>query len=330
MKLVWPKPNWRGFIIFVSFILVLSDLCLFLLLETMYHTGRMYHAIWPLMFTAILVFYPLSMYTGRIVKSQPGSSLPAVAARFVFFAPAIVVLVHIVLWEGEAYLSVAQFYWMFAIIISIPMIVMLMVSLYRSHPIVFWMVATLLVGLLLVGLLEIYIAHPAWLLFFLITPLISSLPVLSLVNVPSKRITVILYLLFMCGLVLVYKVPWSPRHSFERALSRISPGRYLNRRYPGMTLVTRRHGPGMSFAEVDKIMQEYWMRIDGNSYPPLVRRSEDTVPDTKQDSVSINARRQVDVSNGFVYYSWAKMRDKDGGVAFRDGHVVRVWMLDTD
>lgn len=324
MKRVWLKPNWRGFTIFVSFILVLSCLCLFLFLETIYHT------IWPLMFIIIMISYPVSMYSGWIVKSQPGSTLPTVAARFVFFAPAFVVLVSIVLWEGVAFLSVAQFYCVFAMVISIPMIVMLMVNLYRSRPTIFWIVAMVLAGVLLVALLEIYVTHPAALLFFVIFPFISSLPVFTLVSVPSKRITVILYLLFMCGLMVVYKVPWSPRHSFERALSRISPGRYLDRRYPGMDLVTRRHGPGMTFADVEKITQEYWMTTGGKSYPPLVRRSEDTMPDAKPGSVTINARREVEVSDGFVYYSWGKMRDEDGGVEFREGHVVRVWMVDVD
>ena len=326
VKMLWLKPNCKGLIIFASIVVILSFLC-FLFGETLNHgAGDRYRYDWGLISLHALIMilcWPISMYSGHIIKSEKAPTLLAVAVRFFVFAPALTGLLFF------AFIPLYLFYIIFAIVISVPMIVLLMVSLWRSHPVLFAAVALILAGLVFAASLQVYVARPLMLIIYLITAFVLSMPVFTLVNAPFKRTALILYVLFLSALLVVYSVPWTPDHRFHRQFARIRPGRYLDRSSPGPIVITRRHGPGMTFAEVEKIMQAYTMTTGGKWYPPLTGLSEDTTSYDKPDRADVSARREVDVIDGFVYYGTHKVGDADGcGMEFRKGHVTRVWHLD--
>lgn len=272
----------------------------------------------------IILCWPISMYSGHIIKSESAPRRLAVGVRFFVFAPALLALVFFAL-----FVPLTLFYLVLAVVISVPMIVLLMVNLRRSHPILFAAVALILVGLVFAASLEIYVARPLMLMIYVISAFVLSMPVFTLVNAPFKRTTLISYVLFLCTLLVVYSVPWTPDHRFDRQLARIRPGRYLDRSDPGPIVLTRRNGPGMTFAEVERIMQAYPMTTGGKWYPPLTGLSEDSTPNDKPYPAAVSARREVEVVDGFVYYGTRKVGDADGcGMEFRKGHVVRIWHLD--
>ena len=67
------------------------------------------------------------------------------------------------------------------------------------------------------------------------------------------------------------------------------------------------------------------MTTGGKWYPPLTNHSEPNKP----HPVTVDARREVEVVDGFVYYGTRKVGDADGcGMEFRKSHVVRIWHLD--
>lgn len=263
------------------------------------------------------------MYSGHIIKSEKASGQLAVAARFFVFAPALTGLVFF------AFIPLYLFYIIFAIVISVPMIVLLMVSLWRSYPKLFVAVALILAGLVFDTSLQIYVARPLMLLIYVIAAFVLSVPVFTLINAPCKRTTLISYVLFLCALLMVYSVPWTSYHRFHRQFARIRPGPYLDRSSPGPIVITRRRGPGMTFADVENIMQAYPMTTGNKWYPPLTGTSEDSTPNDKPDRATVSARREVEVVDGFVYYGTRKVGNADGcGMEFRKGHVVRIWHLD--
>ena len=324
MKLLWLKPNCKGLTIFASLAVILSFLC-FLFGETLNHAaGDRYSYDWGFisLFAVIMILcWPISMYSGHIIKSEKAPRLLAVAVRFFVFAPALFGLVFFAL-----FVPLTLFYLVLVVVISVPMIVLLMVNLWKSHPILFAAVALIIAGLVFAASLQIYVARPLMLMIYVIAAFVLSMPVFTLINAPFKRITLILYLLFLCALIVVYSVPWTPGHRFYRQLARIRPGRYLDPSDPGPIVITRRHGPGMTFAQVEQIMQAYPMTTGGKWYPPLTNHSEPNKP----HPVTVDARREVEVVDGFVYYyGTRKLGDADGcGMEFRKGHVARIWHLD--
>jgi hypothetical protein len=263
------------------------------------------------------------MYSGHIIKSEKAPGLLAAAVRFFVFAPALTGLVFF------AFIPLYLFYIIFAIVISVPMIVLLMVSLWRSHPVLFAAVALILAGLVFAASLQIHVARPLMLIIYVIVALVLSVPVFTLINAPCKRTTLISYVLFLCALLVVYSVPLTRYHRFHRQLARVRPGRYLDPSDPGPIVITKRRGPGMTFADVEKIMQAYPMTTGNKWYPPPTGPSEDSTPNDKQYPAAISARRKLEVVDGFVYYGTRKVGDADGcGMEFRKGHVVRIWHLD--
>ena len=324
--MLWLKPNCKGLIIFASIVVILSFLC-FLFGETLNHgAGDRYRYDWGLILLHALIMilcWPISMYSGHIIKSEKAPGLLAVAARFFVFAPALAGLLFF------AFIPLYLFYIIFAIVISVPMIVLLMVSLWRSHPKLFVAVALVLAGLVFAASLRIYVARPRMLIVYVIVALVLSVPVFTLVNAPVKKTTLILYVLFLCAVLVVYSVPLTRYHRFHRQLARIRPGPYLDRSSPGPIVITKRRGPGMTFAQVEQIMQAYPMTTGNKWYPPLTGPSGDSTPNDKPAREDVSARRELDVIDGCVYYGTRIVGDADGcGMEFRKGHVARIWHLD--
>jgi len=243
--------------------------------------------------------------------------------RLLVFAPALAGLLFF------AFIPLYLFYIIFAIVISVPMIVLLMMSLWRSHPVLFAVVALVLAGLVFAASLRIYVARPLMLIVYVIVALVLSMPVFTLINTPFKRTALILYLLFLSALLVVYSVPWTLYHRLHRQLARIKPGRYLDVSAPGPIVITRRHGPGMTFAQVEQIMKAYPMTTGNKWYPPLTGPSQDSTPSDKPDRTDVSARRELDVVDGCLYYGNRIVGDADGGgMELRKGHVARIWHLD--
>ena len=327
MKLLWLKPNCKGLTIFASLAVILSFLGFLFGRIPPHPAGVGYGYNWGfilLLAVIMILCWPISMYSGHIIKSESAPRRLAVGVRFFVFAPALFALVFFAL-----FVPLTLFYLVLVVVISVPMIALLMVSLWRSHPILFAAVALILAGLVFAASLQIYVARPLMLIIYVIFALVLSMPVFTLVNAPFKRTTLISYVFFLCTLLVVYSVPLTPDHRFYRQLARIRPGRYLYRGDPGPIVITRRHGPGMTFAQVEQIMQRYPMTTGGKWYPPLTGRSEDSTPHDKRYPAAVSARREVEVVDGFVYYGTRKVSDADGcGMEFRKGHVVRIWHLD--
>jgi hypothetical protein len=325
MKLLWLKPNCRGLIIFTSPAVILSFLCLLYgrILIGDAETRHWYNWGFILLFAVIMVLcWPISMYSGRIIKSEKAPALLSIAARFCVFAPALFVLIFF------AFIPFYLFYIIFAVVISVPMIVLLMVSLWRSHSVLFAAFALVLAGLVVTVSLKIYVARPLMLVVYVIAALVPSMPVFALVNAPFKRTSLILYVLFICALLVVYSVPWTPSHHFYRQFERIRLARPLDPNNPGPMVITRRYGPAMTFTEVEKIMQAFPMTTGKKWYPPLTGHFEDSEPNNP-DRATVTERRRLDIGHGFVYYGTRKVGDADGcGMEFRKGHVVRIWHLD--
>ncbi|HUS72011.1 MAG TPA: hypothetical protein VMY06_03020 [Sedimentisphaerales bacterium] len=324
--MLWLKPNCRGLIIFASPAVILSFLCLLYGRILNGDAGAGYGYNWGFisLFAVIMILcWPISMYSGRIIKSEKAPAQLAFAVRFFVFAPALTGLVFF------AFIPLYLFYIIFAIVISVPMIVLLMVSLWRSHPVLFAAVALIIAGLVFAASLQIYVARPLMLIVYVIVALVLSMPVFTLINTPFKRTAMILYMLFLCALLVVYSVPLTRYHRFYRQLARVRPGRYLDPSDPGPIVITKRRGPGMTFAQVEQIMQAYPMTTGKKWYPPLTGPSEDSTPNDKPGREDVSARRELDVVDGCVYYGTRIVGDADGcGMEFRKGHVVRIWHLD--
>lgn len=326
MKMLWLKPNCKGLVIFASPAVILSFLCLLYgrILNGSAGVGYGYNWGFISLFAIMTILcWPISMYSGRIIKSEKAPGLLALAARFFVFAPALAGLLFF------AFIPLYLFYIIFAIVISVPMIVLLMVSLWRSHPKLFVAVALLLAGLVFAASLRIYVARPRMLIVYVIVALVLSVPVFTLINAPFKRTSLILYVLFLCAVLVVYSVPLTRYHRFHRQLARIRPGRYLDPSSPGPIVLTKRRGPGMTFAQVEQIMQAYPMTTGNKWYPPLTGPSQDSTPNDKPGREGVSARRELDVVDGCVYYGTRIVGDADGcGMEFRKGHVARIWHLD--
>ena len=123
---------------------------------------------------------------------------------------------------------------------------------------------------------------------------------------------------------------WTSRHHFLHNLRRIRAGRYLDREEPGMIVLARRHGRGMTFADVEQIMQGYTLMVNGNWYRPLKKLYNPEIP-FKADYVSDpNARKELSIIDGRADYRHSgegHFNADFGWVEFQDGHVMRTRFL---
>jgi hypothetical protein len=223
-----------------------------------------------------------------------------------------------------------EFYVISSVVPGIPLVSLAMLRLRKSQPVLFAVLVIALGGLALIALLEIYVARPLLLMIFACLAVVLSIPVVILVVQKFVKTALIVYLLFLCGFVVFHNVPWSSRHGFLRELGRIKPGRYLDRTEPGIVAIARRHGPGMTFAEVEQLMGGYPVLIGEKWYRPLKEPSNGRVRFAANYEPDINARREVKVMNGRAGYQYsgeARLNGDSGWVDFRDGRVVRVKFL---
>jgi len=178
-----------------------------------------------------------------------------------------------------------------------------------------------------VAFLEIYVARPFIIIFAVLLSIYTFFCISLSVVQRFTRTVLIVYVLFLCGLAVLYSVPWTPRHSFVWDLGRVKPGRYLDRSGPGMIVFARRHGPGMTFAEVERVMQRYRMGFGGKWFWSANDRSRKGTFDSAPCTYTIIERREVKVVDGTVVYGHsedARFNAVRGHVRFRDGRVVSV------
>jgi len=260
---------------------------------------------------------------------KPALTLPdgvpvVFAVTLSLWPPAVVVFAEIVVGvQGVFYLTCS-------VLLSIPLVIPAMVRLRRSHPALFAVIVLALGGLTFVAFVEIYVARPLLLTIYVIFAAILSMPVGILVVQRFVKTGVMLYLLFLCAFAVLHTAPWSSRHVFLRDLQRIKPGRYLDRADPGMIVMARRHGPGMTFAEVEQIMQRYPVLIGGKWYRPLKELSEAGAPFAADYEPDASARRRVEIGDGRASYRHGggpRFNADFGWVDFRNGRVVSVGFL---
>lgn len=346
MRLPWLKPNCRGLLIFTSIVILLS--ILFLLFGVMSISRQTLnpangtsleistenHYNWRflgILALVVVVCYPISMYFGGIFKSQSAPFWLAILTRTIIFVPAYLGFVFVAFFDIHlAYFSGFLFYFILGAVISTPMIVLLAAKFRRSQPTLLKVAGIVILGLVCVASVKICVARPMVLLCYVVFALPLSLPLFALINIPFSRITLILYVLLLSGLVIVSSVPWTSRHRFLRDLSRIRAGRYLDRSDPGMIVIDMRRGQGMTFADVEHIMQGYtlmvggkWYRPTKQHYKPKIAFKADYVPD-------VNERGEVSIIDGRASYrhSGAAHFNADfGWVDFQRGKVVRVRFL---
>jgi len=276
-----------------------------------------------------ILWYPVSMYVGATIKSQQANLL-ATLSQIAVFIPAFAGLGIVALFDIPLSCFDSLFYFILTFAVSIPMIILLMAKLRRLQQTLFKAVIVVIIGLVCATFVEIYVVRPLILLAYLIFALVLSLPLFTLINAPFHRVILIPYLLFITIVIVVHSVPWTSRHHFLRNLNRIRAGRYLDREEPGMIVLARRHGRGMTFADVEQIMQGYTLMVNGNWYRPLKKLYNPKIPFIADYVSDPNARKELSIIDGRASYrhsgAWYFNADF-GWVEFQGGHVVRTRFL---
>ncbi len=317
MNLYWLKPNKVGVVFFIMSVLFIPFI---------YGLLFMYCYPWLLCFAwaiSVLVAYPISMFLGmKVGKKMKVSSV---------FIPAFSALAIVSFLDMGAYICFdSLFYFIFTSIVSIPMIILLVMRLKKFRLTLFAIVIVAILGLVYAAFVGIYIARPLILLAYLLFALIVSLTLLPLINAPFHKDVLITYMFFIFTVIVVHRVPWTSRHHFLHNLGRIRAGRYLDREEPGMIVLARRNGQGMTFADVEQIMQGYPLVANGKWYRPLKELYNPRIP-FKADYVSDpNARKELSIIDGRASYrhSGGSGFGADfGWVEFQYGHVVRTRFL---
>lgn len=248
MQLVWLRPNKKGLVIFTSVLVLLP----ILLLCTLYPYWKTVGVIGVL----VTLYWPVSMYLGHNISGQLSSTLCSLVVQLILLALASGGL-YLLAWVEIGFCLSRVFYSIFTIVLSIPLAALVMARLRKSNPIIHKIVFTVLIVFVLIGLLGIYIARPLILLIYLMIASALSFPLIVLVALGFTRTAVTLWMLSICSLLALHNVPWSSHHRFLRDLDKIKPGRYLDRSDPGMIVLARRHGRGMTFAQVEETMRGY-------------------------------------------------------------------------
>ncbi|HIJ54316.1 MAG TPA: hypothetical protein HPP66_14375 [Planctomycetes bacterium] len=340
MRISWLKQNYMGLLMCISIALLLSIIFLTSSVLTTVirplgvkepRVTTTCHYNWGLLGTLIplaIICCPASMYIGAYIQH---AKLRRSFSQISLFIPAFSGLAIVSLLDMGAYFCFGSlFYFVFAFVTSISLIIPLVIKAKYFQSILFKVVIVLIIGLIFAGLVGIYIARPLILLAYLLFAIILALPLFALINAPFRKVVLIPYMLFIFTVIVVHSVPWTSRHHFLHNLGRIRAGRYLDREEPGMIVLARRHGQGMTFADVEQIMQGYPLRVTGNWYRPLKELYNPQIP-FKADYVSDpNARKELSIIDGIASY-----RHSGGGgfnadfgeVIFKDGHVVRTRFL---
>lgn len=339
MRISWLKQNYIGLLMCISIALLLSIIFLTSSVRTSVirlqgvkepRVSTTYRYDWGLLGTLIplaIICCPASMYIGAYIQH---AKLRRSFSQISLFIPAFSGLAIVSLLDMGAYFCFGSlFYFVFAFVTSISLIIPLVIKAKYFQSILFKVVIVLIIGLIFAGLVGIYIARPLILLAYLLFAIILALPLFALINAPFRKVVLIPYMLFIFTVIVVHSVPWTSRHHFLHNLGRIRAGRYLDRldrEEPGMIVLARRYGQGMTFADVEQIMQGYPLRVTGNWYRPLKELYNPQIP-FKADYVSDpNARKELSIIDGMASY-----RHSGGGgfnadfgeVVFKDGHVVR-------
>lgn len=340
MRLPWLKQNYMGLLMLVSIALLLSIIFLTSSVATTVirplgakepRVTTTYHHDWGLLGTLIplaIICCPASMYIGAYIQH---AKLRRSFSQISLFIPAFSGLAIVSFLDMGAYFCFGSlFYFVFAFVTSISLIIPLVIKAKYFQSILFKVVIVLIIGLVCAAFVGIYIARPLILLAYLLFALILSLPLFALVNAPFRKVVLIPYMLFIFTVIIVHSVPWTSRHHFLHNLGRIRAGRYLDREEPGMIVLARRYGRGMTFADVEQIMQGYPLIANGKLHRPLKELYKPQEP-FKADYVSDpNARKELSIIDGRASY-----RHSGGGgfgadfgeVEFQDGHVVRTLFL---
>lgn len=317
MNFYWLKPNKVGVVFFIMSVLFIPFV--FGLLFIPCYLWHLYLG-WAI---SVLVAYPISMFLGmKVGKKMKISSV---------FIPAFSAFAIVSFLDMGAYICFdSLFYFIFTSIVSIPLIILLVMRLKKFRLTLFAIVIVAILGLVYAAFVGIYIARPLILLAYLLFALIVSLTLLPLINAQFRKDVLITYMFFIFIVIVVHRVPWTSRHHFVHNLGRIRAGRYLDREEPGMIVLARRNGQGMTFADVEQIMQGYALGVNHKWYRPLKEFYKPWEP-IKADYVSDpNARKELSIIDGRVSYrhSGGDGFGADfGGVVFKDGHVVRTLFL---
>lgn len=222
-----------------------------------------------LIVVTLALCYPISMFLGQSVPARPCPLLSSVTTQGFFVALALAGLAIVVLlelgglpralfvlkmpmglnpWKIIYYVPIRYapalfegafsrvFYIMLAIVISIPMVALFMVQLRKWHPAVFAIITVILGGLFIAALLWIYYSRPLMPLSYF-GALTLGTPLFALLVLRFNKTMLVLYGVFLFTLLFVCNVPWNLRHSFLRDLNSVKRG--------------------MTFAEVEKIMEKY-------------------------------------------------------------------------
>ena len=292
-----------------------------------------YYFYWPLLGALafiLVVSFPASMYVGRIVESRE-TVWDTIVGRIVVFVPAFVGLAFIAFFDiCLAFSFGSLFYFILAALMSLPMIVLLILRLKSRRPALFKLTCTAILASAAVAIVEIRVARPLVLLLCLIPALALSLPLFALIGAPIGKATPILYATVLAAILVIDTVPWTSRHRFLHDLGRIRPGRYVDPNDPGMIVLATRHGRGMSFADVDEIMEGYPLMVDGRWYRPIKQHYKPQIPFPADYVADVNARRELSIVDGRASYrhSGAGHFNADfGWVHFRNGYVVSVRFL---
>jgi hypothetical protein len=193
-------------------------------------------------------------------------------------------------WPGS------PFYFIFALVPSVALSVRYLTILHRTYPKAFVLLAVAVAAAMLLAIMDFYASRPRVPATYIVLAAILSTPLLSLATQRSAGVALIVYGVFLCIIVVLWKVPWNPRHQLLQDLDRIRIG--------------------MPLPEVDEIMEDHLKGVN-----PTMRPWGDNNLETLREIV--DAEGQVGYEGTIVYRHSDDSADW-GIVTFRNSQVVDV------
>ena len=310
MELSWLKPNFKGLVILAGVLIILATLlCLFgrrmpvkmthhgsdgSIYET-YTEGQHNRQLIHFAIITILLSYPISMCIGQGISSKPDLDLTmcSVITQGFFVTLALAGLGGVALFAQFGLLG--PLYSVLVVLFSIPVVIVFLGRLRRSHPAASSISGIVLCGLLCAGLFWVYYTRPfSW--FLCLSAASLSVPLFVLAILGFRKTTVTLYLFSLLILTAVYYVPWDLRSGFLRDLDSIKRG--MTYAQVEKTMEKYRHRKW--FSPLDKFSVKCLVPQDGKSVP-LAAGTEHLVvikPDGSLDSRGSNKSGECDVPSG--------------------------------
>lgn len=197
----------------------------------------------------------------------------------------------------------SSFFFTFAVMLSASLVICYARMLRRTHPKLFIVILAVLIGVVVIAFTWFYITRPSVSLISIIVAVILSVPLLTLALVRRSKTAFVLYVVSLCAIIVLWKVPCSSghsssRHQFLKDLERIRAG--------------------MTLPEVDEVMSGHIKGVS-EKWPPFMGKA-----DTLKETTDKNGNLTYEGSLIYRHSDEAAFDSDWGIVKFRNGRVVDV------